>query len=358
MNPKIKYWLEDNKDKLYIGGAGVALVGLLAGAFVLMTRDTTYKQTDTVGITLADYVLAQKADGAIQSFALGDNKNSDTFALSDTAIPFKSENLDGLYLYDQGTVSKLVVSDKGDLSTETLFAITDIGDVTHASTSGDRFVFKTADKLVVSDTTGALEMVFENNQSDTYHLADTGIYLALDDAIQFVDFEKGETQYINMGDKTTGFSQHTDTIIARNDFGKGKNTETYLEMTDGSLHINNLKRLPAANKLDIPGPRNENQLVFIETRSNEKEGLARQDLAVLGLDATIDDDEPVNLSDFTLPLDTVEPFSAEKTMSVRGFLYDWTDTGLRVIEMRNGREVTRVQTEQTDAPLFVPIYLD
>lgn len=356
MKPQTKYWLEDNKDKLYIGGAVLALSILVAGGYTYFNSDQDYDTGESVSITMADYLLTQRNDGHLETISVENNEPVATLNLNDDNVVFRGEQLEGLYVYDEDAVHRVNVSEDGTMGLVDAIPMPDISGVTHASTNGTQFGFLSEDDLVVTDATGEVLLVFEDRATDIYQLANEGIYLSHGDEIHFVSYGDGDTQYIDMGDSTTRFSQHGSTVVARNDFGQGNDIETVINMSDGSLLIDELKRMPYDNKVDVLVPQEDSQLVYIQTRTNSDGDITRQDLATIAVEADVKSDETIDLADFTLPMETTEAFSSEKTMASRGFLYDWTDSGIRIIEMRNGREVTRLNTHSSETQLYVPIF--
>ena len=351
----MKYWLEDNKDKLYIGGAVVALGLLGVGIYNFVDKDKEYNIGEGVEITMADYMLTQKLDGDLALVDVEENEVTSTYNLHDDSLTFYGENLDEMYVYIDNSVSSVSVKEGGELELVNGITVPELENVGAIQTGGGHFGFLTPEELVITNENGEPVIVFEDNESNVYHLTDKGVYLAMDTEIHFVDYGEGETKYIDIGDVTTKFSRHGETIVARNDFGKGEDTQTVLNIENGDLHIDELKRVQYDNKLDINVPANENQIVYIQHVVNKDGDITRQDLATLSVNEEFDTEETVNLSDFTLPLDTLEEFSEESTIASRGFLYDDTGDSIRIIEMRNGREATRLSTG--DIQRFIPIYL-
>lgn len=356
MKPQTKYWLEENKDKFYIGGAVLALSALVIGGYWYFNNEQNYDVGESVSITMADYLLTQRDDGHLETISVSENEAVATLNLNDGDVVFRGEELDTLYVYDASYVHQVTVSDDGEMGLVDGIAMPDMSDVAYASTNGSHFGFLTDDDLVITDSEGEVLLVFEDRATEVYQLSDEGVYLSHDNEIHFVNYNEGDTQYIDMGDETTRFSKHGDTIVARNNFGQGNDIETVLNMTDGSLLIDEVKRMPYDNKIDVLIPQEDTQLVYVETRTNNEGVITRQDLATIAVKADMDADETVDLSDFTLPMETTEAFSPDKTLASRGFLYDWTESGIRIIEMRNGREITRLSTQSEESQLYVPIF--
>lgn len=355
LDPKTKYWLEDNKDKFYIGGAVLALGLIGLGAFTYFNKENNYNIGEGVEVVMADYILTHKENGDLELLDVDKNESVSTYDMEDDAITFHGENLDEMFIYDNNKIQSVNIDADGELSLiDVLNISTDITDVIDVQKGGENYGFLTPNDLIITDKDGTPIIVFEDNEANVYHLADRGVYLAVDTEIHFVDYEDSQTQYIDIGDVTTKFSQHGDTIVARNDFGSGEDIESVLNMEDGNLFIDDLKRVQYENKIDILTPQTENQLVYIQLNTNDDGEITRQDLATLSINEKSETDENIHLSDFTLPLDTTETFGEDKTLSSRGFIYDETETGLRIIEMRNGREATRLSNERIKN--FVPIY--
>lgn len=358
MNPKVKYWLEDNKDKLYMGGATLAVVAASVGGYMFFNRNQTYNTDEGVSVNLASHILSQRGDGDLELVSVEDNEAVSSMTINDEAVLFRGENLDTLYAYEDGQVFQVAVDDNTNLNYINGIAMPEMEGVLQAQTNGEAYGFLTSDELIVTDNAGDTLLVFEDRATDVFQLAEHGVYLGVDNEIHFVSFEDGETQYIDIGDETTRFSKHGDTIVARNNFGSGEDVETVLNMDDGSLLIDELKRLPYDGKVDVLVPQSENQLVYVQTRYNDDDTIARQELATMSVSTNVEADEDIDLSDFTLPMETTEAFAWYKTLASNGFVYDWTDTGLRIIEMRNGREASRIAMHSEEPQLFVPIYLN
>ena len=356
LNPKMKYWLEDNKDKLMIGGAVLALGIVGFGAYSLIDKDKNYQVGEDIEVAMADYLLTQRSDGDLELYNIEDNESISTYDLESNAIAFYGEELDSLYVYENDTVRQAKIAD-GEIHFDEALAVPELNDVQAIQVGGGHFGFLTPQELVITNDAGEPIIVFEDNEANEYQLTDKGIYLAMDTETHFVDYADGETKYIDIGDVTTKLSQHGDTIVARNDFGSGENVQTVLNIKDGDLLIDNLKRVPFDGKLDLQVPRSENQLVYIHYTRNKQDEITRQDLATIPIHMELDGEETedIDLKEFTLPLESKETFTESSAIASRGFLYDDTGNGLRIVEMRNGREAARLNVN--DSQLFVPIYL-
>lgn len=353
-----KYWFEEHKQQVGIAGAAILAVLVLLGLWFWFSRDNEYNEEDGVAIQLADYVLARRGDGHLELIDVEDNEVVDTMNLSNDFTVFRGDHLDMLYIYDTESVQEVVVGDD-QLTTFNTVSMPEMENVEYIEQGGDHFGFLTEDELIVADSDGNTALVFEDRVTDVFHLGDEGVYLSVDNEIHFVSYDE-ETTYIDLGDETTRFSQHGETVVSRNNFGSGEDVESVINMTDGSLYIDHLSRMPFSGKVDLQVPRNENQLVYVEYTEDGDGELVRQDLATISISQAeeLDSDEEVDLADFTLPMETTEEFADYKSLAVRGFVYDWTDTGVRIIEMRNGREVTRLNTHSEEVQLYVPIYVD
>lgn len=355
MNPKYKYWLEDNKDKLYIGGAVLALVAVIGGSYWLTQRDRSYNVGEDIEVAMADYLLTQEESGELKTVKVKDGKSSASYELDKDALTFTGDNLSDMYVYLDDEIQLIEVDDKGQIELTNSIDVPELEEVSMIKTNGSKFGLLTPTELVVIDDKGKELVRFDDNLSDIFHVSDKGVYLGEANEIHFIDYEKQKTEYVDIGDKTTNITEHADTIVARNDFGSGNELETLLNIDDGSLHIDELKRVQSENKIELMVPNNDNQLAFIKTFTDKEDKITRQALATISIteESKEADDNYINLNDFTLPLETKEPFT-NKGKAIRGFIYDEVTDGLRVIEMRNGREVSRLDTG--DILNFSPIY--
>lgn len=354
MNPKVKYWLEDNKDRLAIGFGVLAMLVIIVGGLTLLQKNNDYTVGEEVGVVLADYLVAQKEDGDLEIIDVNENQVvQHTITLKNDEIVFRGENLNEVFIYYDGTVHRLSIVDHENITLEAVVMIDGLEDVSNVITGSGYFGFQTPDGLVVADFEGNEVFTYESEDVAMYHLADNGLYIAKGTELHYIDYAEQDTQYIDIGDTITQISQHDDLIIVRNNFGSGEDIETLLYLSDGLLYIDELVRVTYGNKVDIPIPRNENYIAYIHQRVDKEGTVTRQDLETIVLESATEEE---TITDITIPLETAEPFSAEKTLAVQGYIYDWTDTGIRIVELRNGREVERINTTSDDVQFFVPIH--
>lgn len=348
MDNNFKYWLEDNKDKLYIAGAVVALLGIVTGGYYLTNKERINNTADEIEYTMADYVLSQTQDGAIELYETSKGELLDSLTSSEEAITFTGDSLDTAYLYAGDTVSVINVEDESIVLGEEI-PIGEVKGVLNVQTNGDKFGFLTEDELVVFNAEGESVLVYDDNPTGVFHVTDEGMYMSVDNEIHYIEYDSGETEYIDIGDVTTKFSQHGGSIIARNNFGSGENTESILNIEEDSLFINNLKRVQHENKIDLNVPSNENHISMIQYTKSSSDKITKQELVSVAIDNTHSDSESENLvrsEDFTVELDSLEAFTPQAKLA-KGYIYDNADNQLRIIEMNNGREAKRFELPES-----------
>lgn len=350
MENNFKYWLEDNKDKLSIAGAVVALAGIVMGGYYLVNKERNNNVGNTIEYTMADYVLSKTEDGPIELYETDKGELLDSFKSDESSMTFTDDSLDMAYLYSGDKVSVInIENDKIVLGDEIL--VGEMDDVLNIQTNGDKFGFLTKEELVVFNSEGESVLVYDDNPTSVFHVTDDGMYISIDNEIHYIKYEDGETEYVDIGDLTTKITQHGDSIIARNNFGSGKDTESIINIKQDSLFINNLKRVQHENKIDLDVPSNENHISMIQYTTSSNDKITKQELVSVAIDNTYSDNGSEDLTksdDFKIELDTVEPFTPQAKLA-KGYIYDQTETGIRIFEMNNGREVKKlVMPESTN----------
>lgn len=356
MNLERKYWLEENKDKFLIIGAVITLIGALIIGFLFFNKERNYVPGNKVEIAMADYLLTHQLENELKTVDVSSGEVVDNQSVNGEALSFIDDELQVMYLYENSKINQVVVDNKGEISINEVVEVPSYKDVTHIRTNGEYFGLLTPNNLHVIDSEGKEVLSLNEGVSDVYLVTDQGVYLGVENNLYFVSYETKETQYIDVGDRTTKLTQHVGNVIVRNDFGSGKDTETILTIKDGGLLVDNLKRVPHSNKIDLDVPSTESQLVYINKQHNSDGEITRQSMSTVLLseaDSSEKADEDLDLTEFEIKLDSDGGFN-DKAKSIRGFIYDNYGDQVRIIEMRNGREATRVEVGNTDE--FVPVY--
>lgn len=358
MKPETKYWIEDNKEKLSIAGAVVILIIVITVSFFFYNKQRDYAPGGgDIEIEMADFILAHSEDDALKLFDTESGDALDSLEIGKNDITFYGSNLTDMYLYQNKKINKIEVDKRGNITTELITDTPDYADIINVKTNGNYFGFLTPKNIHVLNNTGEEVLSISDNTTDVYSVTEKGIYLGIDHDLYFVSYEDQEKQYIDIGDKTTKITEHNGTIVVRNDFGSGKDTESILNLTDGSLHVDSLKRVPFDNKLDLEVPSTEGQLVYVNQVKNKEDKITRQTLSTIVFDEINSDvngeNDDLDLTEFEIPVDSDGIFTPD-AKSIKGFIYDSNGNELRILEMRNGREVTKLNIGETTN--YVPAY--
>lgn len=348
MDNNFKYWLEENKDKFYIGGAIVALVGIVLGGYFVLNKGSNNNLDGSIKYTMADYILNQNEDGLIELYETDDGKLLDSVESSVETISFTDDNMETTYLYSDDKISTVSINGSDKIELTDKLDVKDIENVVKVRTNGDKFGLLTDDELIILDNEGKTLLIHDDNPTDVFQLADDGVYMSVDNEIHYIKYDDGSTEYVDIGDITTKITSHGNSIIARNNFGSGKNTESIINIKKDGLFINNLKRVQHENKIDLNVPSNENHISLIQYSLSPNDKITKQELVSVAIDNTKDDSDSADLvvgKDSSVELDTTEPFTPQ-VKSIKGFIYDTTEDGLRIIETNNGREAKRLPIKE------------
>lgn len=369
MDIKTKYWLEENKGKIGLIGSAIGATALVGGGLFFFIHEGTYDETAGPEVILATDFLAQNKLGDIDAIDIETNKLTDSYDLPDKAHLFRSPNLDGLYFYDPATftIKGLTVEEDKIIETNSV-TIRDttvqaqLTNVQRVLTNGNEFAVVIPEKTVVLDKSGnvLLETQKELANASEVELTPTELYVAKDTKLFNIDLNSKEVTQMDIGDKTTRIERNGKYVMARNDFGKAMGTQTVLRIKDESLHIEEVKKYSRENRMDIPVPADENQLLHITYRTDEKGEVIRRDLLTMNaVGVKTDESDELDSEETTIEMTTVAPFSEETTLASNGFLYNIDPEGgeITITEIRNGREANAVAVD-TDGlhSMYVPIY--
>lgn len=356
MDKNFKYWFEDNKDKFYISGAAVALVGIIIGGYYIVNKENDEKLPDALEYSMADYLLTQNEKGKIELYETDEGKLLDSVKSDEEGVTFADDSLSKFYLYSDNKVQSVDIANGDKIELNDTFKTSGFDNIVKIRTNGNKFGFLTEEELIIVDENGNSLLVYDESPTDVFQMTDEGVYLSVDNEIHYVKYEDGATEYIDIGDLTTKISQHGPSIIARNNFGSGNDVESILNIKKDSLLINNLKRVQNENKIDLIVPSNENHISLIQFSQSSNNKVTKQELVSVAIDNTKNTNDTEDLSEgknSTVEINSLEPFTPLAKM-MKGFVYDTTIDGIRIIEAVNGREAKRLPIK--DIASYLPVF--
>lgn len=368
MNIKTKYWLEENRGKIAIIGAAVSTLAVIGGGIFMYVFDKSYDETAGPEVVLASNIISRNADGDLTALSLVKESVTDTLAIPKNAILFKGPNLDRVYVYDPTTfiIREVGVTDD-HLHAEPVLEVAealrkDINEATHILTNDKAFAFVTPKKTVVVDETGKrlVETSKEWANADAVQLTETDLYVSKQNKLLNTDLANKETAEIEIGDTTTDLTRNGNYLMAHNNFGSGKDVHTLLRINGENLYIEELKKVPASGQIQVAVPADENQLVYLQIRKDEKGNVERQDLLTMNAVGTkTEKNAAIDSAETTIALTTEGTYEEATTLASNGFLYnlDVAEGEITITEIRNGREAKAIAVETDEAHAFyVPIY--
>lgn len=177
-----------------------------------------------------------------------------------------------------------------------------------------------------------------------------------------IDLKSKEAADIEIGDTTTDLTRNGSYLMAHNNFGSGKDTHSLLRINGENLYIEELKKIPATGQIEVAVPADENQLVYLQIRKDDKGNVERQDLMTMNaVGAKTDKSAVIDSGETLVALATEGDYEEANTLASNGFLYnlDVKAGEITITEIRNGREAKAIAVETDEANVFyVPIYVE
>ena len=351
-----KYFLEDHKEKIILGGViGLAIAGA-TGVIIYMNKHIDKKlpvEEVTNQIKKADAVVYETSDYKLKTINLDNNDENAIIQLSKDDLVAKSPDLSSLFIYEEkeGTISNVSLKEN-KLDKHVIVKLKKkLKGATELLSNGKEFVLKTDSEMSIIDTKGNINSFNEEAfvKSGLLMISESSIYSNYKNKIFVKNFDKmSKTQTINVYDETIHFEIKDGQVFAMNKFGEKRGQNMLLQFEKDSLNIANLLKIDTTKIVPIETSQNEPSISFIETSDSEKQFIYNWEIAGEGKQDKPDKQE----------IEGNWGGNGE-AVSVKGYVYALSPNELKVYNARNGKVEETKEVKDSEKDLFVaPIFSD